>query len=307
MQKHIRIIARLDIKGPNVVKGVHMEGLRVVGVPELYASLYYEQGIDELIYIDTVASLYGRNNLKEIVQKTAEEIFVPLTVGGGVRSVDDIKDLLRVGADKVAINTAAIQNPKLLKDAVKVFGSQCIVLSIQARQKEGGKYECLTDNARENSGKDVFEWAQEAYEYGVGEILVTSVDRDGTGLGYDTGLVSQLSMTFSIPVIACGGAGRKEHFKDVILNAKADAVCAASIFHYGLLAHMKDAKEYPEGNLDFLKQTLPLEGQFRQRINPTGINELKEYLSSQLIAQRQIDINKEKEPTLIDHETSYHS
>src|SRR6185503_19058495 len=146
MKKTIRVIARMDIKGPNVVKGIHMEGLRVVGRPDLYARAYYLDGIDEIIYIDTVASLYGRNNLQEIVQRAAQEIFVPLTVGGGIKSVDDIRNLLRAGADKVAINTAAIMNPQLLKDAVQAFGSQCIVASIQARRKKDGSYECLTDN-----------------------------------------------------------------------------------------------------------------------------------------------------------------
>ena len=155
MSKNIRIIPRMDIKGPNVVKGVHLEGLRVVGRPELFAPKYYQDGADELLYIDCVASLYGRNSLDEIIRRAAEKIFIPLTVGGGVRTVDDVRRLLRAGADKVAINTAAIKNPQLIEESVKAFGSQCIVISIQAGRVNNEKYECLTDYGREKTGIDV--------------------------------------------------------------------------------------------------------------------------------------------------------
>lgn len=286
MKKYTRVIARLDIKGPNVVKGVHLEGLRVVGLPELYAFEYYQQGVDELIYIDSVASLYGRNNLEEIVRKTAQQIYVPLTVGGGIRNVEDIRTLLRAGADKVAINTAAMENPRLICEGAQAFGSQCIVVSIQAKAKGDGNYECLTTNAREKTGKDVYSWAQEAYQLGAGEILITSVDRDGTGQGYDLDLIRTLGQLVPIPVIACGGAGRKEHVKDVIQNAKADAVCAASIFHYALLNHMMERNDYQEGNLDFLKKAILDQGHVRKNIQPVSVSALKEYLSAEGMTPR---------------------
>lgn len=280
-KKTIRIIPRLDIKGPNVVKGVHLEGLRVVGKPELFAQKYYEDGADELLYIDSVASLYGRNNLEDIVRKTAEKIFIPLTVGGGIRTVDDIGRLLRAGADKVAINTAAVANPALIKDGAKMFGSQCIVISIQAKERSLGRYECLTDNAREKTGLDVFEWVKRAVGLGAGEILLTSVDRDGTGEGYDIGLTSKVAQMVDVPVIACGGAGNPSDILDVIVEGKADAVSAASVFHYGLVGYMAKNDEYEEeGNIEFLKGRLPIKGQGRENIDPISIKKLKSYLLS---------------------------
>jgi len=278
--KSCRIIPRLDIKGPNVVKGVHFEGLRVVGKPELFASVYYEDGADELIYIDTVASLYGRNNLEEIVRRTAEKIFIPLTVGGGIRSVKDIENLLRAGADKVAINTAAIIHPALISEGAKVFGSQCVVLSVQAKQRHPGKYECLTDNAREETGLDVFEWIRKAVDLGAGEILLTSVDREGTGKGYDIELTSAVAKMVGVPVIAAGGAGSVEDVKEVIELGKADAISAASVFHYKLVDSMGDAGDYrEEGNIEFLKKRLPLSKYQPKGIEPTTITELKKYLA----------------------------
>ena len=278
--KTIRIIVRLDIKGPNVVKGVHCEGLRVVGRPEIMAPRYYEQGVDELIYIDSVASLYGRNNIETIISRTAEKIYVPLTVGGGIRTIEDIRRLLRAGADKVAINTAAIKNPSLISESVSVFGSQCIVVSIQATYRGSGVYECLIDNAREKTGVNVFDWAKKVTELGAGEILLTSVDRDGTGKGYDIELVLKLAEMVSIPVIACGGAGTIEHVRDVIIYGKADAACAASIFHYALRDDMAAVDYNEEGNIDFLKKMRPVSGDLKKNINPTSIPELKKYLLS---------------------------
>ncbi len=175
-----RLIARLDIKGPNLIKGVHLEGLRVIGDPQLFAQKYYQDGADELIYIDSVASLYGRNNLVDIVKHTAQNIFIPLTVGGGVRSVEDANLLLRSGADKVAINTACMSNPSLINELANRFGSQCVVLSIEAKKTSKGHWEAYTDNGREKTGKDVLSWVLEAVERGVGEVLLTSVDQEGT-------------------------------------------------------------------------------------------------------------------------------
>lgn len=278
MSKYIRIIPRLDIKGPNVVKGIRLEGLRVVGRPELFAPKYYEDGADELIYIDTVASLYGRNNLEEIVKKAAEKIFIPLTVGGGIRTIEDIRRLLRAGADKVAINTAAIRNPRLITEGAYTFGTQCIVVSIEAKYRGSGKYECLTDNAREKTDLDVFDWAKKAEDLGAGEILLTSVDRDGTGKGYDIELISKVTGMVNIPVIACGGAGNADHVKEAIVQGGADAVSCASIFHYALLDLAEKAAYNEEGNIDFLKKRLPVARHARQGIEPITVLRLKMHL-----------------------------
>jgi len=227
-----RIIARLDIKGPNVVKGVQMEGLRVVGDPNEHARKYYEQGADELIFMDIVASLYGRNQIRSVIEKAARDIFIPITVGGGMRSVDDIANILRSGADKVAINTAAIGNPEILRQASQAFGSQCIVLSIEAKQQADGHWECYTDNGREKTGLSVLEWAVEAEKLGVGEIFVTSVDRDGRLNGFDLALFQLIHEAVRIPVIAAGGAGTADHVIELLSVPRADAVCCGSLFHY---------------------------------------------------------------------------
>ena len=229
---NIRLIPRLDIKGPNVIKGVRLEGLRVVGDPQEIATSYYEQGADEMIYIDVVASLYGRNYLTEVVRRTAKNIFVPLTVGGGIRSPDDAKTLLREGADKVAINTAAIKHPELIRDIAHKFGSQCVVLSVAAKKVSEGKWEALTDNGRERTGRDVIEWVCQAVELGAGQILATSVDQEGTGKGFDVELIREISNAVSVPVIASGGMGTLEHLLEVVKEGQADAVAMADILHY---------------------------------------------------------------------------
>ncbi len=228
-----RIIARLDIKGPNVIKGIHLEGLRVVGQPGPMARAYYEQGVDEIIYMDTVASLYGRNNILPVVEEAARDIFVPLTVGGGIRSVDDIVAALRSGADKVAINTAAIARPDFIREAAEAFGSQCIVLSVEAKRRGEGRWEALADNGRERTCVDVLEWVHQAEKLGVGEILVTSVDAEGTRRGFDHTLFQAVRGRVSIPVIGCGGAGEAQHVIDAVRDDGLDAIACASIFHYG--------------------------------------------------------------------------
>ena len=228
----IRLIARLDIKGPNLIKGIHLEGFRVIGDPQEYARRYYEQGADELVYMDIVASLYGRNSLHDIVRRTAQDVFVPLTVGGGIRSVDDVREILRAGADKVAINTAAVQRPELIREVAHVFGSQCMVLSIEAKCQGKGHWEVYTDNGRERTGLDVIEWARRGVELGAGEILLTSVDHEGTRKGFDCELVRGVSDVVSIPVIASGGMGLSEHLVDVVQRGHADAVAMADILHY---------------------------------------------------------------------------
>lgn len=228
----IRLIARLDVKGPNLIKGIHLEGLRVIGDPNEYALKYYNEGVDEIIYMDCVASLYGRNNLTEIVRHATEDVFVPMTVGGGVRSVEDVEQLLRVGADKIAVNTAATQRPELITEIASLFGSQCMVLSIEAKHMGQQTWEAYTDNGREETGLDVVQWAQKGEELGAGEILLTSVDQEGTRKGFDVNLVRAVSTAVSIPVIASGGMGSIDHLEQVIQEGKADAIAMADILHY---------------------------------------------------------------------------
>ncbi len=230
-KKLIRLIARLDVKGENLIKGVHLEGLRVVGDPQAYARRYYEQGADELIYMDIVASLYGRSKLTEIVRRTAHDVFVPMTVGGGIRSVDDVRDLLRAGADKVAINTAAVKRPQLIEEVARRFGSQCMVLSIEAKRQSTGQWEVYTDCGREKTGVNAVEWALRGVELGAGELLVTSIDNEGTRKGFDNQLVEAISQAVDVPVIASGGYGQKSHLGDVV-RAGADAVAFADALHF---------------------------------------------------------------------------
>ncbi len=231
----VRIIARLDVKGPNVVKGIQLEGLRVVGNPNDLARKYYAEGADEILFIDTVASLYGRNNLLDILAEAAQGVFVPMAVGGGLRSLHDISQTLRAGADKVAINTAAVARPQFITEAAHEFGSQCIVLSVHAKRRPANDgWEALVDNGREHTGRDVLEWVAEAQERGAGEILLTSVDRDGTRSGFDIKLISAVVSATRIPVIAASGAGRTDHVHSLLTACSPDAICCGALFHYGL-------------------------------------------------------------------------
>lgn len=230
--RNVRIIPRLDIKAPNLIKGIHLEGLRVVGDPQTFARRYYEQGADELIYMDIVASLYGRNSLQDLVSKTASDVFVPITVGGGIRSPDDVRELLRAGADKVAINTAAVANPGLITAVAQRFGSQCMVLSVEAKRDGKGSWEAYTDNGREHTGLDVIDWVKRGAELGAGEVLLTSIDQEGTKKGFDTALVKAVTSAVNIPVIASGGMGSLDHLDAVLADGVADAVAIADVLHY---------------------------------------------------------------------------
>jgi cyclase len=282
-----RVIPRLDIKGPNLVKGIHLEGLRVLGKPWQYALQYYRDGADELIYIDVVASLYGRNNLEEIVRRTAENIFIPLTVVGGIREVDDIKRLLRAGADKVGINTAATQNPELLRQAARRFGSQCVVSSIEAKWVTPERCECFTDNGREATGLEVFDWARRAVELGAGEILLTSIDRDGTGRGFDLELTRRVAEMVEVPVIASGGCGRAEHLEEAVCQGMADAVSAASIFHYNHLLEAVDPESFAdEGNIEFIRRARDSLSFMSDRIQRMSVAAAKRHLAARGIACR---------------------
>ena len=228
----LRLIARLDIKGANLIKGVHLEGLRVVGDPQIHAAKYYHDGADEIIYMDTVASLYGRNNLVDVVSRATEHVFVPITVGGGIRSVEDARTLLRAGADKVAINTAAIKEPKLISQLSDVWGSSTIVLSIEAKKTGDNKWEAYTDNGRERTGLDVAQWAETGAKLGAGEIFVTSVDQEGTRKGFDCELVAEITKRVEIPVIASGGFGSLDHLSQLVKTAKPTGVAIADSLHY---------------------------------------------------------------------------
>lgn len=243
IMRNARIIARLDIKGPKVIKGVHLECLRVVGDPEELARKYYDDGADEIIYMDIVASLYGRRNLIDVVERVSRHIFIPLTAGGGVSSLDDINNLLRAGADKVAINSGLILNPGFVDEAVKKFGSQCIVGSIEAKRMPDGEWQAFFNNGREPSGKNALHWAKELEDRGIGELLITSIDQEGTRKGYDQDLTSQISGLLNIPVVASGGAGNVEDIEKAIFQSKADAVTVSSLLHFNDLT-IRDIKTY---------------------------------------------------------------
>lgn len=279
---NIRIIPRLDIKGPNMVKGIHLEGLRVLGKPEDFAKYYYETGADELMYQDVVASLYERNSLHDIISRTAKEIFIPLTVGGGLRTIDDIKGVLRAGADKISINTAAIKNPQFIREASIKFGSSTIVVAIEAIKQPDGKYFAFIDNGREFTGIEVLKWAKKVEELGAGEIVITSVDREGTCLGFDLELVKMVTDNISIPVIAHGGAGKKEDVLEVIRKGNASAVAIASILHYDSFSNDNiDISKRKEGNTEFLKS-----GKTSSKIIPCNLFHLKKYLTENFVDVR---------------------
>lgn len=277
--KTVRIIPRLDIKGPNLVKGIHLEGLRALGKPSDFAKYYYDQGADELMFMDVVASLYGRNSLENIISETAKSIFIPITVGGGIRTLSDITKMLRVGADKVSINTAAINDPDLIKNASEEFGSSTIVVTIEAIKSVYGMYYVFTDNGREETGIEVVEWAQKVQDLGCGEIVITSVDREGTGKGFDKELIKKVSDAVSVPVIAHGGAGSKDDIEELLESEITDAVAVASVLHYDAIRNLISNQENStEGNFDFLSS-----GRGFKKFDSFNLRDLKEYLHSKNI------------------------
>jgi cyclase len=274
MGQFVRIIPRLDIKGPNLVKGIHLEGLRVLGKPENFARYYYETGADELMYVDVVASLYNRNSLHDIITRTAKEIFIPLTVAGGIRTLEDIRDVLRAGADKISLNTAAINNPGLIRDASRKFGSSTIVVTVEAIRQSDGRYLAYTDNGREYTGVEVLSWVRRVEELGAGEIVITSIDREGTGLGFDMDLVKMVSQAVSIPVVAHGGAGQFSDIISAVADGGASAVAIASMLHYHHVSNGKAEDDYKaEGNIEFLKS-----GKGFSRTSRTPLPEVKQHL-----------------------------
>jgi cyclase len=238
-----RLIPCLDVKDGRVVKGVRFVELRDAGDPVAAALAYDAQGADELVFLDITASHEGRATMLDVVRRTAEGIYMPLTVGGGVRSLEDIRTLLRAGADKVSLNTAALERPALVTEAARAFGSQCIVVAIDAKSVGTGRWQVFTHGGRRPTGRDAVEWAREVVELGAGEILLTSMDRDGTGQGYDLALTRAVAEAVSVPVIASGGAGRLEHLRDGVVEGRADAVLVASLFHFGQHT-VEEAKRY---------------------------------------------------------------
>ena len=230
-----RIIARIDVKNEFAIKGIHLEGLRKVGDPNEMAIKYYKQGVDEIIFMDAVAAYYDRNSLSDLIVKATGNVFVPITVGGGIRTLNDISKALKSGADKVAINTQAVRNPEFITEAASVFGSQCIVASVEAKRISDSKWEVYVDNGREPTGVDVVEWIDKLEELGAGEIMLTSIDMEGTKKGFDEPLISVISSRISIPLIVCGGAGNYAHIESVLSNENVDAVALASVLHYNIL------------------------------------------------------------------------
>ncbi len=247
-----------------------MEGLRVLGRPEDFAELYCSEGVDEILYMDVVASLYNRNGLYNIISRTADRITIPISVGGGIRSVEDVRNVLRCGADKVIVNTAVVSNPELLKEMVDQFGSSTIAVAVEAVKQGDGRYYAFTNNGREYTGLDVYEWMRKLESYGAGEIVLTSVDRDGTGEGLDQNLI-ELSTGLNIPVVVHGGVGNYEHVKYGLKELNCDAIAISSMFHYEAFKRLEDKKS--SGNKSFLQS-----GNIKKRINPMAVCECKKKL-----------------------------
>jgi cyclase len=245
-----RIIARIDVKNEFVIKGIHLEGLRKVGNPITLAKKYYLDGIDEIIFMDSVASLYGRNNLFNIIEEACKEVFIPITIGGGIREIKDIENALIAGADKITLNTQAIKTPKLISQAARVYGSQCIVGSIEAK-KRNNTWESFVENGRQETGINAIEWAKQLEDLGAGEILITSIDQEGTKKGFDIDLVNQISKIVKIPVIASGGAGQLNDISDLFHNSEISGVALASLLHYNIftISNIKESLKIEKLNI----------------------------------------------------------
>lgn len=238
-----RVIARLDIKGQNLIKGIHLEGLRKIGDPNEFAFRYYKQGVDEILLMDVVASLYNRNNLFEVIKKASKNIFIPISVGGGIRSEKNVESLMHSGADKVCINTAAVKDPKLISRLAKRFGSQCIVLSVEAKKISQNNWEAYTHNGREKTNLEVKECIKKAINFGVGEVILTSIDCDGSGEGFDYELCEEVSKICSVPLIFSGGLGKINHIKTLSKKVNIDAIATARAIHYSELTISKIKKQ----------------------------------------------------------------
>lgn len=240
----MRVISRIDVKNDFVIKGIHLEGLRKVGNPNEFARDYYDNCIDEILFMDAVASLYDRNNLFHVIKKAAEDVFVPITLGGGIRTIEDISSALDAGADKIAINTAAVRNPKFVSDAANTFGNQCVVGSIEAKSNPAmpSGWEVYVDNGRERTDKDVLAWALELQDLGAGEMILTSVDNEGTKKGFDVELFDMINRTTKVPIVISGGMGKLNHL-DEFLRGYPSGVALASVLHYKMYS-IEEIKKY---------------------------------------------------------------
>jgi cyclase len=236
-----RIIARLDVKNEHVIKGIHLEGLRKIGDPVELAKKYYEQGVDEIVFMDAVASLYDRNNLLNIIESACKDVFIPITIGGGIRSTKDIELALKSGADKITLNTQAIKNPNFIKEASRIYGSQCIVGSIEAKNMRN-TWEAYINNGREQTGINVIDWACKLEDLGIGELIITSIDNEGTKKGFDLQLIDTICQKINVPIIVSGGAGNLIHVKELLKFERVSAVALASILHYEI-ATIKEIKK----------------------------------------------------------------
>ena len=297
MTKLLRIIPRLDIKGPNLVKGICFEGNRVLGTADYFSEIYSTEGADEIFFQDTVASLYQRNNLLNILKNSASKVTVPITVAGGIRSLEDINNALRAGADKVAINTEAIKNIDFIKRASKKFGSQCIVASLEIK-KNTNSFEPWYDYGRERSGKNLKNWCEELLNSGVGEIFLSSVDRDGTGEGFNLELIEEVYEISDVPIVVCSGAGKKSDVLDLLKKFKCDGVCIGSLFHYNYIKKINSkfmsydsdtlrmGKQIDSGNIDFIKSGY---GGYKDiQVEHCSIKDLKNYLKNNGIQIREL-------------------
>lgn len=244
-----RIIPCLDVRDGKVVKGINFVGIKEVGDPVECASEYDRQGADEIVFLDITATHEGRGTMLEVVRNTAKKVFVPLTVGGGIRTIEDFRDTLRAGADKVSVNSSAVRNPDLISEAADIFGSQCVVTAIDAKRKSDGSFTVVVNGGRIDMGIDAVKWAKEAERRGSGEILLTSMDADGTKAGFDTDLLNAVCKAVNIPVIASGGCGKLEHFSEVFEKTNASAALAASLFHYRELTVGQVKKHMSERNI----------------------------------------------------------
>ena len=244
-----RIIPCLDVRDGKVVKGINFVGIKEVGDPVECAAMYDEQGADEIVFLDITATHEGRGTMLEVVRNTAKKVFVPLTVGGGIKTIDDFRDTLRAGADKVSINSSAVRNPNLISEAADIFGNQCVVVAIDAKRNTAGSFTVVVNGGRIDMGIDAIEWAKKAEQLGAGEILLTSMDTDGTKNGFDIELLNAVCNVVKIPVIASGGCGKLEHFSEVFEQSKASAALAASLFHYKELTVSQVKQQLKEHNI----------------------------------------------------------
>jgi imidazole glycerol-phosphate synthase subunit HisF len=283
--KRARIIPRLDIKGSNLVKGIHLEGLRVLGDPDKFAIKYYNDGADEIMYQDVVASLYQRNSLLDQISKINKKIFIPLIVGGGIRNIEDIKKTLKAGADKIVINTAAVKNPKFITDAARIFGSSTIVVAIEMIKEKNGKYYVFTDNGRERTGKEAFAWALESEKRLAGELIFTFIDSEGTGAGLDIEFIKNISKKINIPIIVHGGISAIDDIINIFNNTQASAVAVASMLHYNLLLQNKENSPLnnQSGNHDFL-----ISGKRYKNFGQHNLKDIKKKLLLQKFFSRNI-------------------